>query len=168
MVHEPIPDNHRFLYRKGRRENPDFRRRCEKHAEFCRPWNGDSALSKATQFLVIALPSDAVSAHQLLTESLPGYHVIRATSPLDGQSAWLEIFSRSVSKSLACQWLVDKIGIARASVLAVGNDFNDLDLLHWAGKGYAVANSPDPIRALFPLVPSNDESGVSVAIGKHI
>ena len=42
-------------------------------------------------------------------------------------------------------------------MLAVGNDFNDLDLLHWAGKGYAVANSPDPIRALFPLVPSNDE-----------
>ena len=39
---------------------------------FCRPWNGVSALSKATQFLVIALPSDGVSAHLLLTGISPG------------------------------------------------------------------------------------------------
>ena len=167
MVHEPIPENHRFIYRESGRENPDFRRRCEKHAQFCRPWSDFSALSMATQFLVIARPADAGPSHGFLMESLPDYHVIRATSPLDGQSAWLESFPCRF-KSLACQWLIEKIGLARESVLAVGNDFNDLDLLHWAGKGYVVANAPELLRGLFPIVPSNEESGVAVAIGKHV
>ena len=35
MVHQPIPDNHRFVYYGTGRDNPDFHRRLARYGEFC-------------------------------------------------------------------------------------------------------------------------------------
>ena len=167
MIHRPIPDNHCFGYYRANDENPDFMRRIELYAQFCWPLNGDpAAFGPATQLVAMAPSGSEKSLGESLSEQLPGFNVIRATSPIDLQSTWFEIFPPEVSKGLAAAWLADSLGIAPEDALAVGNDYNDLDLLEWSGQAFVVANAPAELRARFPSVASNDGSGVAEAIGR--
>jgi len=48
--------------------------------------------------------------------------------------------------------------------MAIGNDYNDQDLLEWAGNAFVTANSPAKLKGLFRPVAANDEGGVAEAI----
>ncbi len=167
MLHRPIPENHYFVYFQGPggKSNPDFLKRCEIYRAFATPGDptGFSAIP-ACQYVVIEPDRKPQSEYEEIKLELPGLKVIRTTSPLDGRSNWIEIFSREVSKSLAGSWLAFKHGLERRKILAVGNDYNDLDLLRWAGLSFVVGNSPSELKKLFPSVASNDESGFTEAV----
>ncbi|MBW2619460.1 MAG: HAD family phosphatase [Deltaproteobacteria bacterium] len=170
MIHRPIPDNHRFGYYQANDQNPDFMRRIELYGQFCWPLDGDpAAFGPATQLVAMAPyggEGSLVSAEKSLKDQLPGFNVIRATSPLDLQSTWFEIFPPGASKGLAVAWLADSLGIAQQDALAVGNDYNDIDLLEWSGQAFVVANAPTELRGRFPVVASNEKGGVAEAIGR--
>ncbi len=168
MVHRPIPNNHEFVYYESGNHNPDFVRRREKHVMWCRPWDGVSALEGASQLLVIDPIPQSSLLHEELNRLLPAMNLIRATSPLDDVSAWIEVFSRSVSKSLAAQWLAARCGRKAEDVLAVGNDFNDVDLLHWAGTPFVVDNAPAHLHAAFPSVADCRDNGFSEAVSRWL
>lgn len=172
MVHDPFPDNHRFRYRDSGRQNPDFRRRIDRYLAFASkldPFRFTiDAPKEVSQFLVVLPPQAAEPFWKGLSASLPGFSVIRSTSPLDHQSTWIEVFHPDVSKSRAAEWLCRRLGIQRDDVLAVGNDYNDLDLLEWAAAAMVVENAPEPLRRRFPIVSSNNASGLSEAIEKWL
>jgi hydroxymethylpyrimidine pyrophosphatase-like HAD family hydrolase len=94
--------------------------------------------------------------------------IIQTTSPLDGQSTWIEIFPATVSKSLTTAWLSAAYGLKANHTLSVGNDYNDVDLLEWAGCSFVVDNAPDDLKNRFPVVASNNECGVAEAIGRWL
>ena len=165
MVHQPIPDNHRFLYYETGRENPDFHRRLARYGEFCRPLdNASSNIGSASQLLAVVNHDNSATVFAALRLKLTGYSVIRSTSPLDGRSTWIEVFAPGVSKSQSAAWLAGRLNIDRKLVLAVGNDYNDMDLLEWAGTAFLVANAPDLLKNRFASVPSHDHGGVAEAI----
>jgi hypothetical protein len=173
MMHDPFPDNHRFRYRCSGSENPDFFRRLARYRAFARPLDGVGCGSlesdgPVSQFLVVAHPREAAPILERLRAAFPELSVIRSTSPLDHESMWIEIFHPCVSKSQAAQWLCRKMGVSREDVLAIGNDYNDLDLLEWAGTAMLVANAPEPLRGRFVTVSSHDAAGVSEAIEKWL
>jgi hydroxymethylpyrimidine pyrophosphatase-like HAD family hydrolase len=61
--------------------------------------------------------------------------------------------------------LCESHGIAAAEVAAFGDMPNDLPMLTWAGRAYAVANAhPDVLAAVDVKIPSNDEDGVAQTI----
>ncbi|QZE12945.1 Cof-type HAD-IIB family hydrolase [Halosquirtibacter laminarini] len=93
--------------------------------------------------------------------------VIRATSPIDKDFCWLEIFHQNVSKGKAVQFLSNTLSIDLKDIIGVGNDYNDLDFLEIIGKPYVVDNSPQKIKANFPVVSSNNELGVLEVLKKH-
>jgi hydroxymethylpyrimidine pyrophosphatase-like HAD family hydrolase len=165
MVHEPIPENHRFAYHDTGSGNPDFLRRIGLYEGHCRPL-GDrpEEFGPAAQLLAVVPSPGARETAERLRERLSGFSVIRATSPLDGDSLWLEVFAPGVSKSGTVAWLAEREGVEAGNVLAVGNDYNDLDLLEWAGTAFVVANAPEELRARFPEVPGHDDGGVAAAV----
>jgi len=187
MIHEPIPNNHSFLYHSTGRDNPDFIRRCELYREHCRPFAGDTAvLGPGAQLLVIE-PTDGkrggtatgtsasstsasgmTATLALLQDRLPFCSIIRTTSPLDGHSAWIEIFPAKVSKGQTTAWLAGMYGLGPDNSLAVGNDFNDEDLLEWAREAFVVANAPHELRQKFRVVSSNDECGITEAVRRWL
>jgi Cof subfamily protein (haloacid dehalogenase superfamily) len=59
----------------------------------------------------------------------------------------LEIMAARVSKREALQWLTHRLAVPREAVLAVGNSLNDLEMLEWAGRGIAMANSDSLLKA---------------------
>jgi hydroxymethylpyrimidine pyrophosphatase-like HAD family hydrolase len=40
-----------------------------------------------------------------------------------------------------------KLGVARADVLAIGDGRNDSDMLRWAGRGVAMGQAVDEVKA---------------------
>ena len=165
MVHHAVPDTHCFHFlRSPDGDNPDFERRIERYDRFSQRWRDDLAEKiDASQLLVIEPPGSA-SHLDLLAREFEDVHVVRTTSPLDHASTWIELFPAGVSKSHAADWVRTRHGIDRARTIAVGNDYNDLDLLEWAGRAYVVSNAPAPMRARFAVVRSNDEGGFTEAV----
>lgn len=164
MVHRAIPDTPYFLYKSHGRDNPDFYKRIQLYQEFSTPLNHDQALfARATQVLAVIPGGLTAGGVAGVRRDLDGYSVIHATSPLDHCSSWIEVFHKQVSKSLAAAWLAKRLDISRDQVIAVGNDYNDQDLLAWAGKGYLTANGAQDLRPCFVNVSSNNHCGVSEA-----
>lgn len=164
MIHKAIPDTSYFLFKFRSGDNPDFVRRLAMYSSFGTPLGmEDTMYGQATE--VLAIVPSGLSRAQLdaLRRELSGFSVIIATSPLDHKSLWIEVFPSGVSKSASAQWLALHLGVGRGRVTAVGNDYNDEDLLDWSGQGFLMDNSPDALKNKFLPSGSNNECGVSQA-----
>lgn len=164
MIHKAIPDTSYFLFKFRSGDNPDFVRRMAMYSSFGTPLGmEDTMYGQATE--VLAIVPSGLSRAQLdaLRRELSGFSVIIATSPLDHKSLWIEVFPSGVSKSASAQWLALHLGVGQGRVTAVGNDYNDEDLLDWSGQGFLMDNSPDVLKNKFLSSGSNNECGVSQA-----
>lgn len=169
MLHQPVPDNHCFRYHATGRDNPDFYRRLQRYEKFARPLERlPHGWGPASQLLAVVNHDTINDVMPVLRQQFAGYSVIRSTSPLDGVSAWVEVFSSGVSKSQSVGWLADRLHVRRDHIVAVGNDYNDLDLLEWAGTGYLVDNAPAVLKSRFPSVASHDHGGVAEAVHRWL
>lgn len=65
-----------------------------------------------------------------------------------GYTAWLDINPDGVSKASALEQVRDHLGIDPANTLAVGDHRNDLEMLAWAGRGVAMGQAPDDVKAV--------------------
>ena len=165
MVHRPIPDNHVFGYFESTPANADFKRRIDLYSQFAFPLDEVSdGFGAATQLLAILPPAGSPQIIETIRKKLPDFNIIQTTSPLDGQSTWIEIFPATVSKGLTVAWLTAEFDIDPGQTLSIGNDYNDLDLLEWTTSSFVVENAPDDLKERFPVVASHNESGVAEAI----
>jgi hydroxymethylpyrimidine pyrophosphatase-like HAD family hydrolase len=165
MVHRPIPENHYFLYFSSGQSNPDFEARCRLYRDFAVPGALQSnPAAEACQLVAIEPYFRKVSRYSEIREELDRLTVVRTTSPLDGRSRWIEIFSKDVSKSLAAIRIARGSGIPEKAVMAIGNDYNDLDLLQWAARSFVVNDAPKELLDVFPAVHSGDQSDFSKAV----
>lgn len=77
----------------------------------------------------------------------------------------LEFFSPRSGKWAGLQRVAERLGVEPARIAAVGDDFNDLELLREAGLGIAMGNAHAEVRAAADrVVRSNAEGGVVEAI----
>lgn len=162
MVHGPVPENHQLYFHRSRSENPDFEARLRLYPEVAQPLS--QAPEQISQLLVVEPPETTEAVFAQLQQAFPECSVIRATSPLDHASGWLEIFPAQVSKGQSAARLLAQRGLPAAPVMAIGNDYNDLDLLHWAPHAYIVANAPAELRAQFATVSAYDCGGFAEAV----
>lgn len=164
MVHGVMPETHRFVYRRNTPENGDFDTRLSFYDGLHAPIDGPLA-GPASQFLAITPDARGGAICDEVSAALSDFTVIRTTSPFNGTSTWLEVFPKGICKSEAVSFLAERCGIDPSRTMAVGNDYNDEDLLHWSGKGFVVNNAPDDLKRHFQTVSDNNACGVSEAIG---
>lgn len=82
---------------------------------------------------------------------------------------FLEIMNRSANKGIALKVVADHYNIAQEEVLAVGDSYNDLDMIKWAGIGVAMGNAPAAVKAAADFITlSNEEEGVAEALQKFV
>ncbi len=169
MVHRPIPDNHVFGYCESTPANEDFERRIALYRQFAFPLEEISdGFGPGTQLIAILPPGDRQPVLDDIRKKLPDFNIIQTTSPLDGQSIWIEVFPPNVSKSHAVAWLTAEFKLDSAQTLSIGNDYNDMDLLEWTANSFVVENAPDDLKDRFPVVASHNESGVAEAIQRWL
>ncbi len=142
-LHLPIPENHRFLYSVEQHEHPDFLRYIQLHGSNAMPMNGHLRDQQYTQALAF-MPD--MKVFKKVAERLTDVKSVRATSPIDGKSIWMECFHASVSKANGIRQVCELTNTSLSQVTVIGNDYNDLDMLQAFNDAYVVANAPEELK----------------------
>jgi Cof subfamily protein (haloacid dehalogenase superfamily) len=81
----------------------------------------------------------------------------------------LDVLDPSVGKAEALTFVQSRFGIPAAETVAIGDNWNDHEMLAGAGLGLVMGNADPEMLALgLPVLPSNDEDGVALAIERHV
>jgi len=82
---------------------------------------------------------------------------------------FLEFLRPGVSKGVAVSWLARRAGVPLSAVLAIGDQFNDLEMIEGAGHGAAMPHAPRPVLAAARYVaPSLAEEGAAQLIERLV
>lgn len=81
----------------------------------------------------------------------------------------LDLLPRGISKGWALEQLAGRLGVDRKETMAIGDNWNDVGMLEWAGQGVMMANAALELRAMaktrgWKQAPSNDHDGVAVVL----
>jgi hypothetical protein len=78
---------------------------------------------------------------------------------------FLEFVAPGVSKGRAIRWLARRLGIPLGATLAIGDQWNDLEMLAEVGHGAAMPTAPAAVRAVARYVaPPVGAEGVAALI----
>jgi Cof subfamily protein (haloacid dehalogenase superfamily) len=120
-------------------------------------------ITHATRVVVIS-PEHRIEDFLSVVEKM-GLHKVSYNV---GWTAWLDIAPDGVNKATALERVRDLLGVPRSRVMAVGDGRNDIDMLEWAsveGRGVAMGQAPDEVRAVSSEVTLSDiEDGVAVLL----
>lgn len=91
------------------------------------------------------------------------------TNDVDIQYYYTEITNENVNKWTAIQYLLDKLNIRPKEVMAIGDNFNDKEMIEEAGLGIVMGNSNPKMKEIGDvIVADNNSEGVLEAINKYI
>jgi hydroxymethylpyrimidine pyrophosphatase-like HAD family hydrolase len=83
--------------------------------------------------------------------------------------ALLDVLGAEATKARALEFLASLLGIDLASTMAIGDNWNDLEMLETAGLGVIMANADPDLRSRgFAETGTNDENGVAQAIREFL
>lgn len=82
---------------------------------------------------------------------------------------YLEMMNRNASKSKAIQFLMKRYNLEQPEIIAIGDNFNDKEMIEYAGLGIAMGNAPDEVKeAANYVTDTNNNDGVAKALVKFI
>lgn len=82
---------------------------------------------------------------------------------------YLEIMRKDASKTNAVKFLLERYKISKDEIIALGDNYNDIEMIAFAGTGVAMGNAPDAIKIAADYVTDTNESdGVRKALEKFI
>lgn len=88
---------------------------------------------------------------------------------VQSEKFYLEVLPHGVSKGEGLKRLCNILGIDRKSVVAIGDNMNDLSMINFAGLGVAVGNAEEAVKkAAGLIVPTNNEDGVAYLLEKIV
>lgn len=75
---------------------------------------------------------------------------------------FVEVAADLVTKAMAVSELAAQLGVDRQEVASFGDNHNDVSMLEWAGRGYAMGNATDDARqAADYVIGTNAEDGLA-------
>jgi Cof subfamily protein (haloacid dehalogenase superfamily) len=107
---------------------------------------------------------------EILTTELGSTVKILGTKYLEQDFTLLDILNPAASKGAGVAAAAAELGVAREEIMAIGDNYNDLEMLLFAGTGVVMANAPLTLREVGGLHPtaSNRDDGVALAIEQFI
>jgi Cof subfamily protein (haloacid dehalogenase superfamily) len=95
---------------------------------------------------------------------------ILSTKYLEQDFTLLDVVNAAASKGAGVAAAAAELSVVREDIMAVGDNYNDLEMLLFAGTGVVMANAPLTLREIAGLHPtaSNRDDGVALAIDQFI
>lgn len=113
--------------------------------------------------VIIRDPHSSEEEFVELAENL-GLH---GTNYFIGWTAWLDLAPEGVSKASALAAVAERLGVAQADVLAIGDGRNDVEMLRWAGRGVAMGQAPLEVQeAADDVTRTVHDDGVAYELGR--
>jgi Cof subfamily protein (haloacid dehalogenase superfamily) len=87
----------------------------------------------------------------------------------NSKPTYLEVMNKEASKINAVKLLIDRYNIKQDETIAIGDNFNDKEMIAFAGTGIAMGNAPDEVKAVANYITdTNNKDGVYKALRKFI
>lgn len=85
----------------------------------------------------------------------------------------VDLMPVGVSKGVALRELCEMLGIDRKETMAIGDNWNDLDMLEWAAQGVLMGNAAPELKTRaklegWKIAPTNAEDGVAVILERAL
>lgn len=91
----------------------------------------------------------------VLQEKFPQLNIVRSSDIL------IEIMNKDVSKANGIEVLLHHLNMTPAQAIAFGDNYNDLTMLNFVGRGVVMQNAPEEIRKEAKYITkSNNEDGI--------
>ena len=114
--------------------------------------------------LIVGDPDKLIQVESELCLRLQGRINVFRSEPY-----FLELVPQGIDKALSLSILLDEIGVTREEVIAIGDGFNDLSMIKFAGMGIAMGNAQAPVKKAAQYITlTNEEDGVAAAIEKWV
>ena len=114
--------------------------------------------------LMVGNPEGLVHLEKKMQLQLEGKLNVVRSKPF-----FLEFTEAGVDKGTSLHHLIQKLNIQQAEVIAIGDSYNDLAMIKFAGLGVAMGNAPDDIKEIANYVTdTNMEDGVAKVVETFI
>lgn len=125
----------------------------------------DELIAEPVSRVIIRAPEHPAEEFSAIVHDLG----LTGTSYYIGYSAWVDLAPEGVSKASGLEFVCERLGVAQADVLAVGDGHNDYEMLQWAGRGVAMGHSPDRLKAVADAVTGSiDEDGLATELARYL
>lgn len=114
--------------------------------------------------LIVGNPSRLIAVESEISLQLQGQISVYRSEPY-----FLELVPLGIDKAQSLAILLEKLNIAREEMIAIGDGYNDLSMIKYAGMGIAMANAQEPVKQAADYVTlSNEEDGVAAAVEQFL
>jgi hypothetical protein len=122
------------------------------------------AFSEATKAVAIADASEAAAYERKLVALLGSRAYVTRSLP-----EFVEVLNPEVDKGDSLGFVIDRLGIPRDAVVAIGDSWNDAPLLKAAGLGIAMGSAPQELKSIAGAVVADvANDGVAEAIERYV
>lgn len=66
---------------------------------------------------------------------------------------FLELVPQGIDKALSLGVLLEETGVKREEIIAMGDGYNDLSMIKFAGLGIAMGNAQEPVKKRLTTLP---------------
>jgi Cof subfamily protein (haloacid dehalogenase superfamily) len=118
---------------------------------------------------ILALCDDANLIQKLL-ENVRQHYSTEELYITTSVPTFFEATNPQVNKGIGVRYLAeDLMGLDRNNVMAIGDNFNDLEMLEYGGIGVAMGEAPEDVKQIADWVTTGvEEDGAAVAIEKFL
>ncbi|MDY5655571.1 MAG: Cof-type HAD-IIB family hydrolase [Prevotella sp.] len=114
--------------------------------------------------LIVGHPEPLHALELRLAEELEGRLLVYRSCDF-----FLECVPMGIEKSQSLDKLISRLGILREEVIAVGDGYNDMGMIGFAGLGVAMENAAEEVKqAADYITASNEEDGVALVVERFI
>jgi hypothetical protein len=114
------------------------------------------------KIMIMGSPEDLTIVQKLLHQ-----HHEKQLSIYRSKDTYLEISAGKADKSIAARFMCSHFGVKPSEMVAFGDNWNDVELIKFAGKGIAVKNAiPELKEAADEITAANSEDGVAKSLEK--
>jgi hypothetical protein len=126
--------------------------------------NVDAVIGNPMRILVFE-PDAIEGIGSFCRSTLAGQCSVETWYNADGTLHSLGIFPPNVEKGNALAFVLERLGIHKEQVMAIGDNFVDLSMFRYAAISVAMGNAPDEVKQQATVVaPDNDAEGVAWAL----
>lgn len=115
-----------------------------------------------TKCLIVGEPSRLALLEKEMYEKLKDRMGVFRSEPY-----FLELVPKGIDKAQSLSVLLEEIGMTKNEMIAIGDGFNDLSMIQYAGLGIAMENAQNVVKQAADFITlSNEEDGVAYAVEK--
>lgn len=99
----------------------------------------------------------------------PGGFAVSLTEYEHRDFSLIDVTAPTATKGQALAWRAERLGLDRSSVMAIGDNFNDLEMLEFAGQPVVMGNAVSGLKDRgWPITAHHDEAGLAEAIHRFV